>query len=442
MKKLKRTLALALSAATLFSLLAACGGGAQAPESQTPGSQAPAQAPQGEKQELLVWVPPLDADTEASWRPMLEKFEQEHNCTVSLELIPWANYQEKYTMAINAGEGPDIGYMYAEMYPTFIDAKAIDDLSPYLTDADYDEYIYLKQTEMFGGTYGMPIVAGVPFVMYYNQDILNALGEKAPETWEDFKRICEKATQDTNGDGRIDQYGFALGWNSPSFGSLNSNWYMWLWQAGGDIYSEDLKSVRFNDAAGLEAAQFLMGLKAFMPEDALALSNTDCFQKIFGEGKAAFAVTRSSQVQGTTFAQTYPNLNWDYVTSLKHEDYGTFGAVDSLTLMSACENKELAVELMKYITGAEFMTQYHKTCPGAPLTWSEPYQGDPKMERIVTDDVDKLRTLTVGPKGVEIYEYLWKQLQTMFEGKSEPQQALDEAARYADGLLDEYWSAK
>lgn len=442
MKKLKRTLALALSAAALFSLLAACGGGAQAPE-----SQAPAQTSQGEKQELLVWVPPLDvftpeADTEKTWRPMLEVFEQEHNCTIKMEIIPWENYQEKYTMALNAGEGPDIGYMYAEMFPTFIDAGAVEDLTPYLTDADREEYLYLYAAEMFGGTYGLPIVGGVPFVMYYNKDILDSIGEQAPETWEDFKRICEKATQDTDGDGKIDQYGFSLGWNNSSFGSMNSNWYMWLWQAGGDLFNGDLKSVRFNDAAALEAAEFLMSLKPYMPEEAMSLSTSDAFQKIFGAGKSAFGVTRSSQVQATQFEGTYPDLNWDYVTSLKNVDYGTFGAVDDLTLMSACENKELAWELMKYITGADFMTRYHALCPGAPLTKSEPYQGDAKMERIVTGDADKLRTLTVAPKGVEIYDYLWKQLQTMFEGIQTPQQALDEAARYANELLDEYWAAK
>ena len=442
MKCIRRLVALGLSGAMLLSLLSACGGGGTSGAQPSENSQGQEETQQGESTELLVWVPPLDDDTEASWRPMLEKFEEEHNCTVTLEIIPWTNYQEKYTMAINAGEGPDIGYMYAEMYPTFIDAKAIDDLTPYLTDEDYENYIYLEQTEMFGGTYGLPIVAGVPFVIYYNQDILDSLGEEAPETWDDFKRICAEATQDTDGDGEIDQYGFALGWNSASFGALNSNWYMWLWQAGGDIFNDDLKSVRFNDAAGLEAAEFLMELKQYMPEDALALSNDDCFDKIFGAGKAAFAVKRSSQVQGTTFAQTYPDLNWDYVTALSYKDSATFGAVDSLTLMSACENKELAVELMKYITGTEFMTEYHKTCPGAPLTWDEPYQGDEKMARIVTDDVEKLRTLTVGPKGVEIYEYLWRQLQIMFEGTQTPQEALDEAARYANQLLDEYWAAK
>lgn len=31
---------------------------------------------------------------------------------------------------------------------------------------------------MMGGLYGVPIVTGVPFVLYYNQDILDSIGEK------------------------------------------------------------------------------------------------------------------------------------------------------------------------------------------------------------------------------------------------------------------------
>lgn len=454
MKNWKRAVSLFLTASMMMLSMAACGGETSTKEStpdtskqeEKTNTETVADEKTAEIEELLLWVPPMTPtggdDTETKWRPMLEEFEKENNVKVSMEIIPWENYQEKYSTAINAGEGPDVGYMYAEMFPTFIDAKAIEDITPYLTDADYEKYTYLKQAEMFGGTYGIPIVAGVPFVMYYNQDILDSLGETAPETWEDFERICKAATQDTDGDGKLDQYGFSLGWNTASFGSMNSNWYMWLWQAGGDIFNEDLKSVRFNDEAGLEAANFLMSLKPYMPEEAMSLSTTDAFQKIFGQGKAAFGVTRSSQIQDTQFKETYPELNWDYVTSLQHKSYGTFGAVDSLTLMSKCENKELGVALMKYITDAPFQTEYHKTSPGAPLTKEEPYQGDEKMKRIVSEDVDKYRPLTVGPKGVEIYDYLWKQLQMMFEGTQTPQESLDEAARFANELLTEYWEEK
>lgn len=429
----KKLVSLLLCTAMLTGVAAGCGNTAKS-EGKTEDA--------GEKVTLSVWVPPLDEDTQGNWGPLLEKFEKENNCEITLELVPWDSYQEKYTTALNADEGPDVGYMYAEMFPTFINAGAVADMGEYLTEEDYEEYIYLDRGEMMGGMYGFPLVTGVPFVLYYNEDILNELGEAPPETWEDFERICKAATKDTDGDGEVDQYGYAAGMNSGDKSNLyilNSYYYSLLWQADGDIYNDDLKTVRFNDEAGVKAVEFLKEMSAYMPENFMSLSGDDAFQTVFGAGKAAFGVTRSSQTQETTFKETYPELKWDYVTSLKNVNYGTFGAVDSLTLMSKCEHPELAVKLMKYIVSAEFMTEYHKKCPGAPMTVNEPYQGDEKMERIVTTDVDKYRALQVGPCGTEILQYLASDIQAVLSGDKEVKEALDDAADYSNQLLDEYW---
>ncbi len=315
-------------------------------------------------------------------------------------------------------------------------------MSEYLEDADYEEYKYIDRGEMMGGQYGMPIVTGVPFIMYYNTEILESLGETAPETWDDFKLICEKATLDTDGEGYIYQYGYEVGLNNGGMSNLyilNAYFYSLLWQAGGDIYNDDLKTARYNDEAGVEALEFFESLKAYMPENVLSLPAEDAFSTIFGAGKAAFGVTRSSQIQETLFAESYPDLKWDYVTSLKNETYGTFGAADSLSIMSSCENPELAAKLIKYICSAEFMTEYHKIAPGAALTVSEEYVGDAKMERIVTEDVDKWRPLQVGPCGSEILENLAAHIQSVMEGKQTAQEALDESVEFADETLAEYW---
>lgn len=388
----KRLLSVLLCAGLIASLAVGCGGGKDAGKD-------------GEKETLSVWLPPLDDETEKNYVPLLDKFEEENNCELDVQIIPWDTYEEKYMTGINADEGPDVGYMYVEMFPTYIDSGAVVDMSEYLSDEDYEEYLYLDKGEMMGGQYGVPIVTGNPFIMYYNKDILDELGEKAPETWEDFKRICEKATKDTDGDGKIDQYGYAAGFNNGDMSPLyllNSYYYSLLWQSGSDIYNDDLKSVRFNDEAGVKAVEYLKSLTPYMPEDYMSLAATDAFSSVFGGGKAAFACARAMQAQTESFKETYPDLNWDYVTSLKGEQYGTFGAADCLTLMSACENKELGMKLIKYMVGSEVMTAYHKEHFGAPMTADEPYQGDEKLERILTEDRDKWRPLQAGPCGSDI----------------------------------------
>ena len=431
----KRIVSVLLVAAMAVSMFTGCG-------SKSDSKKADSKS--GEKT-LEVWVPPLDDATEKNWGDLLKDWEKENDCKVNLTVIPWDKYEETYTTALNSGEGPDVGYMYNEMFPTYIDAGAVEDMSSYVTDEDKKEYKYLSNGNMMDGQYGWPLVTGVPFVLYYNEDILNALGEKAPETWDDFARICQEATKDTDGDGKVDQYGFACGMNTSDIGAmqiLNAYYYSALWQNGGQVYNDDLKSVSFADEAGKEAVTWLKGLTSYMNEDFMSLSWSDAFSNVFGAGKAAFGITRSSQTDGTTFAETYPDLNWNFVTSLKNKDFGTFGATDCLTLMSACEDKDLAMDFIKYVTGSEFMTAYHAKCPGAALTESEPYVGDEKMEKIYTEDKDKWHGIQAGPCGTQILNQLAADFQGIMSGETSVDEGLKEAEDYANGLLDEYWANK
>lgn len=427
----KRLFSLMLAAMLAGTTLAGCSPSGKAPESAD-----------GQKT-LDVWLAPLDDDTKNNWDSLLTSWEEEHNCDVNITVIPWDKYQETYTTAMSSGEIPDVGYMYNEMFPTFIEAGAVVDMSEYITDEDKAEYKYLANGNMMGGQYGWPIVTGVPFILYYNVDILNELGEQPPETWEDFVRICEKATQDTDGDGQIDQYGYAVGMNTSDIGPvqiLNAYYYSVLWQNGGNIYEDDLKSVSFANEAGVEAMTWLKDLTQYMNPDFMSYSWSEAFSTIFGTGKAAFGVNRSSQTDETTYAEAYPDLNWDYVTSLKNVDYGTFGATDSLTLMSAAEDKELAMDFIKYVTSAEFMEQYHAKCPGAGLTESESYVGDPKMERIYTEDKDKWHGIQVGPCSSDILTQLAADLQGIMTGELTVEEGLAEAEQYSNNLLNEYWA--
>ena len=431
----KKIVSVLLVAAMAVSMFTGCGSKSDSKKSDSKS---------GEKT-LEVWVPPLDDATEKNWGDLLKDWEKENDCKVNLTVIPWDKYEETYTTALNSGEGPDVGYMYNEMFPTYIDAGAVEDMSSYVTDEDKKEYKYLSNGNMMDGQYGWPLVTGVPFVLYYNEDILNALGEKAPETWDDFARICQEATKDTDGDGKVDQYGFACGMNTSDIGAmqiLNAYYYSALWQNGGQVYNDDLKSVCFADEAGKEAVTWLKGLTSYMNEDFMSLSWSDAFSNVFGAGKAAFGITRSSQTDGTTFAETYPDLNWNFVTSLKNKDFGTFGATDCLTLMSACEDKDLAMDFIKYVTGSEFMTAYHAKCPGAALTESEPYVGDEKMEKIYTEDKDKWHGIQAGPCGTQILNQLAADFQGIMSGETSVDEGLKEAEDYANGLLDEYWANK
>lgn len=425
---LKRIMALILSLIMSLGVLAGCGKSEEKSSKDESSSK---------KEEMLVWLPPFGDDDKAVWQPILDEFGKENNVDIKLEIVPWKGYPEKYATAIAAGKGPDVGYMYAEMFPQFIEMGAVEDLSSYLTEADKENYTYIDAANMMGGVYGLPIEAANPAMLFFNKDILESLGEQPPVTWEDFVRISQKATKDTDGDGKIDQWGLAQGWGQTFFGDLNWNWYGFLWQAGGELYNEDLKTVRFNDAAGLEAAQFLYDLKhkyKVLPDDTMSKTNSEMMQTVFGPGKAAFTIGLSSTAK-SMFDKDFPNLNYGFITSLKNKDMGTFASVDQITLMSKAKNKKLAYKLMQHMLDVDSMTKFHKYHSAPPVTKAEPYQGDPQFKEMVEKDKGIYRPLVVAPKGIEVYEYLWKQLQRMMNDEATPKEALDEAANYANDLL-------
>jgi len=392
-----------------------------------------------EKEKLVVWLPPMGDNDADVWEPILEEYEKEKNIDIDLEIIPWDNYPEKYAVAIAGNNGPDVGYMYAEMFPQFIEMGAVEDLTPYLTAEDYENYIYINDGKMLGGLYGLGIEAANPAVLYYNKDILTELGEQPPKTWADFRRISKAATKDTNGDGEIDQWGLAQGWGRSMFGDLNWNWYGFLWQAGGELYNEDLKTVRFNDEKGLKAAQLLYDLKfedKALPPNHMSKTNKEMLTTTFGEGNAAFCIwlsSAASEILDTNFK----DLNYDFVLSLEDEAKGTFASVDQLTLMSAAENKELAFGLIEHMLSAKSMTKFHEYNPRAPISKDEPYQGDVRFQEVIETQNGVYRPLVVAPHGVEVYNNLWKELQLMMAGEKTPEQALNDAAQVSNELLAE-----
>ena len=68
-------------------------------------------------------------------------------------------------------------------------------MSSYVTDEDKKEYKYLSNGNMMDGQYGWPLVTGVPFVLYYNEDILNALDMSL----EEFQSAVAKVMDDNAG---------------------------------------------------------------------------------------------------------------------------------------------------------------------------------------------------------------------------------------------------
>ena len=128
-------------------------------------------------------------------------------------------------------------------------AGDVKDYYPGILQADYHD----------DALYGLPWVAQ-PVVVYYNKGMFDAAKlayPKAGWTWDDFTAAAKTLTKDTNGDGTVDQWGTsANGWPPPQ---------MFIWQAGGDVISPDLKTSPIDSPEALEGMEYYLSF-AYNPE--------------------------------------------------------------------------------------------------------------------------------------------------------------------------------
>ena len=392
----------------------------------------------GSTQELSVWLPAKapDGNDKEIWTEIVKPFEEEHNVTINFEFISWSDYEAKYASGIQLGNGPDVGYLYIEMSPDYIDAGLVEELTPYLTEEDYEEYLYLEEGKIWGKTYGLVLDLGNPVAVFYNLDILNELGEEPPETWDDLRRIAQKATRDTDGDGVIDQWGLAQGWGQTFSQDLNWNWYSFIYQAGGDIFDEDGKVI-LDQEPGIRTATFLNDLKNtdhVLPDDCMSQTNSEMFANYFVTGKAAFSIGGINPSNAALLEDKEAPFEYGFTMRLADKTTGTRCGMDQLMVMSAAEDKELAAELVKFMAGPVGGGAWHEAINYPPTCKSEESHTFPMMEEALAQSDGVLRQLTPALRAPQVYEYLWKTLQDMMNGNISPEEAMKSVTEYGNSL--------
>ena len=197
---MKKLLSIILALVLAVGLFAACSGsssGSQAAGSTASGSGSAA-APAGKKTDLLLWLPPFAAGDDGAldkefWTGALEPWATENNVNLTIEITPWGNYEEKYLTGFSSGEGPDVGYMYLEMFNDFIEMGALEPLDSYITDADRENYLYLDKGFIKGKQYTMPFIVGNARILYFNMDILEQAGVVRRDIRSSFGTSTAKA---------------------------------------------------------------------------------------------------------------------------------------------------------------------------------------------------------------------------------------------------------
>ena len=315
----------------------------------------------------------------------IEKFESE-NPGVKVHYysgIPKDDYSEWLTQKMLKGEMPDVFMALSNDFDKMVSLGMLENLDD-LIQADHtfesDKYFStaLAYGEREGSQYALPFET-VPTLMFVNKTLLNKEGFAVPEsdwTWDNLTRICERVTKDTDGDGKIDQ-----------FGTYNYDWTEALYSNGGQLFDEDGEKCYLNSANVAEAVKFVESLNAFNDGEKVT-------QEDFDGGKVAFMPLSFAEYR--TYKsypykiKKYTNFQWDCITLPAGPNGSNVSEVNSLLIgiSEKSRHKQLAWEFLKTLTyDEEIQLNIFRNSQGASVL--KAVTGSKEAEEILKQDTEE-----------------------------------------------------
>ncbi len=149
------------------------------------------------------------------WKALIAEFEaQNPGVTIDFANEPFASYNQKMVTRFAGGNPPDIFHLPAANFQIYAQEGWLEPLderiqasnSPLATD-----WTPIQSTCEYEGSTYCAIVLGYGYVLGWNQAQFEAVGLSTPPTNSDeLMAMAKQLTVDLDGDGTIDQYGFAF----------------------------------------------------------------------------------------------------------------------------------------------------------------------------------------------------------------------------------------
>lgn len=294
--KWRHVLVILLTAALLFVTACSSGGGSAPPASnnnKTGGDQQPSNTPKdsdpepnNEPDTVTVWTYPVYLTYEEDLPELIKDFNEKYpHIKVEYEMLSWAEGPQKFDVALNSGNPPDLYYqaVSGHFVNTGLAVPLEDFLTPEIKDDFYPGVLELMQIQ--GVQYGLPLSQSM-WTWGGNKRIFEEEGidwqkiQRDGWTWSEFFEAAKKMTK-TLPDGRT-QYGLVTDGTTNDFSILLSK------NAGlPDVVDENGKFI-WNDDRILETLKFVERLRSegIIPKEVSALAPAQRNQMMY-DGEAA-----------------------------------------------------------------------------------------------------------------------------------------------------------
>ena len=211
-------------------------------------------------------------------------FEKENpNITVEVQERPWPEYWSTLQTGAAGGTAPDAFWMLAQNIRPYASGGQLLDITDAVKDENVDLENYPQAVlDLYdqgdGKLYGLPKDVDTNAV-WFNKALFDKAGVAYPAadwTWEDFRETAKKLTDPAAGT-----------WGVAAPLDYQGGYYNTIYQAGGQVISDDGKTAEIDSPEAQEGIKFWTDLQADGSSPTLQqLSDTEA-ETMFEQGKVA-----------------------------------------------------------------------------------------------------------------------------------------------------------
>ncbi|OHV31903.1 MULTISPECIES: ABC transporter substrate-binding protein [Pseudofrankia] len=340
------------------------------------------------------------------------------------------NALQKTVAGFTAGNYPDVAYQFGSSAAQLARQPKLVDLTSTVAAPAFgwDDFYPSEReaTTVDGRVVGIPALVD-NLSLVYNKKLFEQAGVAPPTdswTWEDFRAAAKKLT---------DPASKSYGWSYVNDGSEDTVWrYLpLLWQAGGDLLTEDNKAPAFDSAAGLAALQQLRDMVVTDKSVYLDTGNQN-YLNLFNSGKIAMLWTGPWDLSSIT-------SDVDYGVSILPGYQGNHETISGPDIYMVFDHSgprhQVALDFITWLTSAKVHLKFAIATGDLPLrksetqlpeyqTFLQKYPG----EKVFVDNLDNVEHVRPNiPSYAEVSTAVGQMVQSVLLGQAEPQAALDSA---------------
>lgn len=388
---------------------------------------------------MFVWGSAAD---EQKWNDKLKRFYATHpNVKVRLEYVVNERHLQKLLIATAGNKAPDATVVSSIWFVPAASKGLLEDLGPYVAkDKDFDLSDFFPQAvdgwgRYKGKLYGIP--AGVDvYAMYYNKTMFDKYHVPYPDEswdWNKYLWAARQLTRDTNGDGKIDQWG-----------TTQNTWQSYVWADGGDIISKDKTKCLMDQPAAINGLQWMADLRNKYHVSPTAKDMADITSaKMFTNGQIGMYFGGSWAVPLWFDKDIKGAFDYDVAPVPRGPACrATFYGGASYAILRGSKHKQLAWELVKFMVSKEALRERAIKEQVIPSRMSvarssafEALPGPPAHRKVFVDGIACGRPFPMVPCSQEMNDIIGNELNNLQIGKEMAEPACKRTAQRVNGLL-------